>query len=187
MWFWHWFSGSNPDLELVIRGVIVQITVLIFIENIYDMRVVCPDNMIIDHNFVFVNNNWIVAAIVTLFKDIQNVFRYLTDVIIVSLTLQLGVAPRQGLLASRSIDGDEAIGWFPGGGRVPVAAVSSHRDHVGLRVRDPGELGQTGRGLDVPPVSQLSRVPPVGDGAPYWTSEQGGHGVQHWAQVHLEA
>ena len=186
MWFWHWFSGSNPDLQLIISGVIVQIAVLVFIENIYDMRVCCPDNVIIDHNFVFVNNNWIVTPIVTLFKDIQNVFRYLTDVIIVSLALQLSIAPRQSLLALRSVDWYEAVGWLPGGGRVPVAAVSSHRDHVRLGVWHPGELGQAGRGLDVRPVSEESCVPPVGDGAPYWSPEECGHRVQHRAQVHLE-
>lgn len=187
MWFWHWFSGSNPDLQFIISGVIVQIAVLIFIENIYDMRVVCPDNVIIDHNFVFVDNNWIVTLIVTLFKDIQNVFRYLTDVIIVSLALQLSVAPRQSLLVLRSVDWDEAVGRFPRGGpRVPVAAVASHRDHIRLRVGDPGELGEAGRGLDVRPVGQQGRVAPVGDGAPYWTSQQCRHRVQHRAQVHLQ-
>lgn len=185
MWFWHWFSGSNPDLEFIISGLIVEIAVLIFIENIYDMRVVSPDNVIIDHNLVFVNNNWIVTTIVTLFKDIQNVFRYLTDVIIVSLALQLGVAPWQGLL--RSVDRDEAVGWLPGGGGgEPVAAVTSHRDHIRLRVGDPGELGEAGRGLDVRPVGQQGRVAPVSDGAPYWTSQQCRHRVQHRAQVHLQ-
>ena len=152
------------------------------------MRIVCSNNMIIDHYFVFVNNNWIVSPIVTLFKDIQNVFRYLTDIIKVFLSLQLRVTPGQRLFAPGIVDRNEPVGWFSGGRAVPVAAVSPDRDDVGLTVRDPGELGQTRSRLDadVRPVGQQGGVPPVGDGAPDGTPEEGGHGVQDGAQVHLE-
>ena len=56
--------GRNPDLERVIGLLVVKVAVLIFVENINNVRVIGTDDVVINNNFVFVNHNWIVAAIV---------------------------------------------------------------------------------------------------------------------------
>jgi len=157
--------------------------VLVGVENINDVGVSRLDNVVIDHYFVFVNNNRIVSSIVTALKDIQYVLGNLVDIIIVPLRLQLGVAPGQRLLL-RAVEGDEAVLRVPGRG----LRVAAHRDHVRLPGRQPRELRRRGRGAAVPPVRVLRRrVAPVGDGAADGAAQQRRHGVQHGAEVHLDA
>ena len=174
--------GSNPDLERVIGLLVVKVAVLILVKNINDVRVSCPDDVVINHNFVFVNNNWIVASIVCVSKDIQDVLRNVTDIIVV-VRLEVCVRPGQGLLLG-GVKGDEAILGVPGHG----AAVAAHWDHVGLRAGDPRELRHRGAGQVgcVCPVSYGSSVPSVSDGAPDGAPEEGGYSIKDRTQVNLD-
>lgn len=172
---------SNPDLERVIGLLVVEVAVLILVKNINDVRVSSPDDVVINYNFVSVNNNWIVASIVCVSKDIQDVLRNVTNIIVV-VRLEVRVRPGQGLLGG--IKGDEAILGVPG----RATAVAAHWDHVGLCAGDPGELRHRGAGQagGVCPVCYGSGVPSVSDGAPDGPPEEGGYSIQHRAQVNLD-
>ena len=172
---------SNPDLERVIGLLVVEVAVLILVKNINDVRVSSPDDVVINHNFVSVNNNWIVASIVCVSKDIQDVLRNVTNIIVV-VRLEVRVRPGQGLLGG--VKGDEAVLGIPG----HAAAVAAHWDHIGLRAGDPCELRHRGAGQVgcVCPVGYGSGVPSVSDGAPDGAPEECGYSIEDRSQVNLD-
>ena len=175
---------SNPDLERVIGLLVVEVAVLILVKNINDVRVRSPDDVVINHNFVSVNNNWIVASIVCVSKDIQDVLRNVTNIIVV-VRLEVRVRPGQGLLGG--VKGDEAVLGVPGD-LGDARAVAAHRDHVWLRAGDPRELRHRGAGQVgcVCPVGYGSGVPSVSDGAPDGAPEECGYSIEDRSQVNLD-
>lgn len=57
-------------LQFFIDGPIVEVAVLVFIEHIDDMRVGCPDNMVVNDYFVLINGNRLACLIIAGLKDI---------------------------------------------------------------------------------------------------------------------
>ena len=57
-------------LQFFIYGSIVEVAVLVFIEHIDDMRVGCPDNMVVNDYFVLINGNRLACLIIAGLKDI---------------------------------------------------------------------------------------------------------------------
>ena len=93
----HRLACSNADLQFIIHRFVIKIAVLIFVQHINNVRVVSSDDVIIDDDLVFIDNDRVVQLVVAVLQDVENVCWDLIDVIDAVFCLQLGVTARQGL------------------------------------------------------------------------------------------
>jgi len=68
--FWRRTTRGNSYLQFFIYGSIVEVAEVVLIENIDDMRVGGPDNMVVNDYFVLINGNRLACLIIAGLKDI---------------------------------------------------------------------------------------------------------------------
>ena len=118
--FWHRSSLGDSDFQLFIRWPVVEVTVLILVQDVNDVRIVGADYMIVDDYLVLIYGDRLPCFIIAAFKDVQNIswniiirLRALNLIDSSGLNLRLGVNPGHCmallLLLLGSVEGDEAV------------------------------------------------------------------------------
>ena len=182
-------ARNNLNLEWIFEWLVIQITMLVFVEHINDMRIICRiyARQVLRDVSVSCCRNWsgpISSVAASLFP--------------VGLNLRRGVDARQDLLvvaavAAAAAQGDEAVVGAALGGRGIVGSRPTHRNKVWtVAAGNSGKFGDLndrrwadhGAAVVVGPVAGSCR-PPVGNGAADGSTQQGGHRVQHRPQVNI--
>ena len=71
--FWHRSSLGDSDFQLFIRWPVVEVTVLILVQDVNDVRIVGADYMIVDDYLVLIYRDRLPCFIITALKDVQNI------------------------------------------------------------------------------------------------------------------
>ena len=71
--FWHRSSLGDSDFQLFIRWPVVEVTVLILVQDVNDVRIVGADYMIVDDYLVLIYFDRLPCFIIAALKDVQNI------------------------------------------------------------------------------------------------------------------